>query len=109
MIDPTNTTENSGEEPMSRPGAQVPAPPSERGVWVLAISLAALGATVLVATLSGVIGSTSSGATALTPPPVALAAVTPAPGPAQSASVLAGAGALGRASVAIVARPSRAE
>jgi hypothetical protein len=82
--------------------AQVPAPPSERGVWLLAVALAALGAAVLVAALSGALATSSSRLRTVRPPPVPLAAVTPAPGAVQ-------AGSPGKARAAIVAQPSTAE
>jgi hypothetical protein len=57
----------------------VPMPPSERGHWLLAASIAAVGAAVLVAVLTGLVGRSRS-APAASPPPVLVAAVTPAPG-----------------------------
>jgi hypothetical protein len=73
------------------PGSQVPSPPSERGAWLLALALGVLGLGVLVAVLSGVVGRTKSAVGRATPPAVLVAAVTPTPSAAQSASVLAGA------------------
>jgi hypothetical protein len=101
--------------------ANVPAPPHERGPWLLAGGLAMLGAAVLVAAL--LLGGTSaSNGRASAPPAVRSAAATPTPGPAAAASVLAhaaaprqkdaarGAGRIaGRSGVAIVATPSTAE
>ena len=75
------------------PGAQVPSPPSERGPWLLALALGALGVGVLVAVLTGMIGRTTSTVPQAAPPPVLVAAVTPTPSAAQSATVLAGAAA----------------
>jgi hypothetical protein len=95
--------------------AQVPSPPSERGAWLLALALGALGVGVLVAVLTGVVGSTTTPvAPTATPPAVLVAAATPVPGAAASASVLAGAnsrgGRHGRGSrAAIIAQPSSAE
>src|ERR1700683_3510280 len=73
------------------PGAHLPTPPSERGAWLLALALGALGAAVLVAVLTGVVGRMSTAAPHAAPPAVLVAAVTPTPSAAQSASVLAGA------------------
>src|SRR2546428_6563317 len=65
----------------------VPSPPSERRAWMLACGLAALGAGVLVALLTGAVGrSTAPVLLRVTPP--AVPAVGPAP-PAPAA--LAGA------------------
>jgi hypothetical protein len=106
------------------PDSQVPAPPSERGAWLLAFALGALGLGVLVAVLSGVVGSTTRTVPAAAPPAVVMAATTPVPGAASSASALAGAaggqgssprhtakGARGRHATraAIVASPSSAQ
>ena len=73
------------------PDAHLPSPPSEWGPWLLAIALGALGVGVLVVVLTGVVGRTSTAAPRATPPAVLVAAVTPTPSAAQSASVLAGA------------------
>jgi hypothetical protein len=56
--------------------ANIPEPGSERGAWVLAVALGALGVAVLALVLTGVIGGAPS-RTATTPPPVI--AVTPTP------------------------------
>lgn len=61
------------------PFAHVATPPSERGHWFLAGAIAAIGAAVLLAVLTGLVGRTQS-APAAAPPPVLVAAVTPAPG-----------------------------
>lgn len=82
------------------PFASPPAPPSERGAWLLACSLGALGLIVLVAVLSGMVGRASS---TVAPPPVLVTAATPVPPPASSVS----ASAAGAAHAAIVAEPSR--
>jgi hypothetical protein len=71
--------------------AHLPKPPSERGAWLLACALGLLGAGVLTAVLTGLIGRSAPAVQAAAPPPVLLAAATPAPGPAAAASVLAGA------------------
>ncbi len=73
------------------PGVQLPTPPSERGEWLLALALGILGAAVLVAVLTGLVGRTSTAAPHAAPPAVLVAAITPTPSAAQSASVLAGA------------------
>jgi hypothetical protein len=72
------------------PGAHLPTPPSERGAWLLALALGGLGLVVLVAVLTGLVGRTGTAAPQA-PPAVLVAAVTPTPSAAQSASVLAGA------------------
>ena len=81
------------------PYASPPAPPSERGAWLLACSLGLLGVLALVAVLTGLVGRTSS---TVAPPPVLVSAATPVPPPASSVS----ASAAGEAHAAIVAQPS---
>jgi hypothetical protein len=85
---------NDSPPPTARaaPGsdAQVPSPPSERSAWLLALALGALGVGVLVAVLTGVVGSTRSAVSQAAPPTVLVAAATPVPGASASASVLAG-------------------
>jgi hypothetical protein len=71
-------------------GAHVPSPPSERAQWLVALVLAALGVGVLVAVLTGMLGSTTH-AVPTAAPPVLVAAATPTPGAAASASALLGA------------------
>jgi hypothetical protein len=61
----------------------VPAPPSERGHWLLACAIAALGAAVLLAVLTGLVGR--SGDVPIAPPAVLVAASTPAPAAPGSA------------------------
>jgi hypothetical protein len=56
----------------------VPTPPSERGPWLLACAIGALGVIVVVAVLIGLVGRSSS-APAVTPPPVLVMAATPTP------------------------------
>ncbi len=88
---------------MSAPGfASPPAPPSERGAWLLACSIGALGLAVLIAVLTGTVGRTSA---PTAPPPVLVAAATPAPAPASATA----AGGSANARAAIVARPSLAQ
>ena len=94
--------------------ANVPSPPSERGVWLLALALGAIGVTVLVATLLA--GGSSDVPRAALPTVVAVA-TTPVPGAAASSSALAGATApqaataphAGSGAGAIVASPSAAQ
>ncbi len=78
--------------------ANVPQPGSERGAWVIAVTLGVLGVAVLALVLSGVVGSAPSGAGA--PPPVIAVTPTPAPGGASPTDVDAR---------AIVGDPSPAE
>jgi hypothetical protein len=89
------------------PFAAPPSPPSERGAWLLACTVGVIGLAVLLAALSGVFGRTSG---SLAPPPVLVAAATPA---ASTATTSTGAGSAGTARpgagsarAAIVARPS---
>lgn len=81
--------------------ASPPSPPSERGAWLLACTIAAVGLAVLIAALGGVFGRASA---SVAPPPVLASAATPAP---ASASVASAAGASTHA--AIVAQPSLAQ
>jgi hypothetical protein len=80
--------------------AAPPSPPSERGAWLLACAVGAIGLAVLVAALSGVFGRTSS---PVAPPPVLVSAATPAASTAATSSAAASAHA------AIVTRPSLAQ
>ncbi len=75
--------------------AHLPEPPSERGTWMLACALGLIGAGVLAAVLTGLVGRSTPAVPAVAPPPVLLASATPAPGPAAAASALAGAQAKG--------------
>jgi hypothetical protein len=89
----------------STPGAaNVPSPKPERGVWLLAIALGALGLAVLVAVLGGVVGGTTSAIPAASPPPVLVTTATPTPSASSSANA-AGVSAR-RARSAIVAQPT---
>jgi len=82
------------------PHASTPVPPSERGAWLLACTLALLGLAALVAVLTGVVpASTSTQA----PPRVLVSAATPVPA-AQQASAFTSAPANQRG--AIVAQPT---
>lgn len=77
----------------------VPTPPSERGHWLLAGAIAAVGAAVLLAVLTGLLGRSAN---APTPPPAVLVAVATPSAPAASGS--AGAS-TPSPPAAIVARP----
>jgi hypothetical protein len=81
------------------PFAQPPVPPSERGAWLLACTIAAVGVAVLAAVLSGVVGQTHPTA----PPAVRVVAATPTPGSAPALRQAASAPA------PILARPSVAQ
>lgn len=59
------------------PFEHVPTPPSERGHWLLAGTIAVLGVAVLIAVLTGLVGRAKSAPSA--PPAVLVAAATPAP------------------------------
>jgi hypothetical protein len=83
--------------------APAPAPPSERGAWLLAVALGTLGLTVLVLVLTGVIGRTDA---AVAPPPVLVSVVTPAP---ASLTDSADADQQAARRAAIVATPSPAQ
>ena len=50
----TGSSMQVGERALEAAG--LPAPPSERGVWLLAVALAVLGSAVLAAALTGMIG-----------------------------------------------------
>jgi hypothetical protein len=63
----------------SRPDGHVPSPPSERGAWLLALVLCALGVGVLVAVLTGAVGRTVRTATVPLPPTVIVAQVADVP------------------------------
>jgi hypothetical protein len=82
--------------------APPPAPPSERGAWLLACTIGALGVAVLVLVLAGVIGGTH----VVAPPAVPASAPTPAPAAAAPVST---AGVVARTRAAIVAHPSPAQ
>jgi hypothetical protein len=68
-----------------------PIPPSERGQWLVAIALCLLGAGILVAVVSGAVGSSSSKPLA-TPPAVLVAAATPTAASASETALLGGRG-----------------
>ncbi len=86
------------------PYASPPAPPSERGAWLLACAIAAIGVIVLVAILTGLVGGT----TRVAPPAVPVVAKTPAPTPSPSTSRVASSKP-GHRHAAIVTRPSTAQ
>jgi hypothetical protein len=77
--------------PPTVPDAHLPTPPSERGSWLVAFALGALGVGVLIVVLTGALGGTTSAVPQAVPPPVLVVAETPTPGASASASVLAGA------------------
>jgi hypothetical protein len=74
-------------------GGHVPSPPSERGLWLTALAVAALGLAALIGALLISTGGSTPARHAATPPAVLTVATTPAPSATQSAGVLAGAGA----------------
>jgi hypothetical protein len=86
------------------PYASPPAPPSERGAWLLACTIVVVGLAVLVSVLTGLVGATAR----VAPPSVPAAARTPAPTPSP-ATALAGSRNPGKRHAAIVARPSTAQ
>jgi hypothetical protein len=102
---PSAGVQGSGEQ---IPGPHLPSPPSERGAWLVALALGALGLAVLVAVLTGVVGRRSTPAPHAAPPAVLVAAATPTASAAQSASVLAGATAGQGSSTGVSASGSRA-
>jgi hypothetical protein len=91
---------SAGEQPVPA-FEHVPAPPSERGHWLLAGGMAALGVAVLVAVLTGLVGRSTNAPTAA--PPVLVVAATPAPATSGSAGASAAS-----APAAIVAQPPAA-
>jgi hypothetical protein len=94
--------------------ANVPAPPSERGVWLLALVLGLVGVGVLVAALV-IRGGGDPAQRSAPPPAVVTVATTPVAGAASSAFVLAGASTPGASTNAkqragaIVAQPTQAQ
>jgi hypothetical protein len=96
--------------PASSASAHLPSPPSERGAWLLACTVALLGVAVLAAVLSGAVGQSTAA-----PPAVPVRAPVPVPSPSAAASVLVAApqrGTVGHgrhSRPAIVARPSSAQ
>jgi hypothetical protein len=87
------------ESPRDSRYAAPPSPPSERGAWLLAIAIAAVGLAALVAVLTGVVGRASA---PVAPPAVLVSAATPTPARASSAAAAAAAS----AQASIVASPS---
>jgi hypothetical protein len=88
--------------------APTPRPPSERGPWLLACSIGAIGLALLVAVLIGALGRT----TTLAPPPILIDAATPTPVATASAPqtpAAPGARRHVRSHAAIVTRPSRTQ
>ena len=106
----------SSAAPPAGPDAQVPSPPSERGPWLLALVLGALGVGALLAVLTGMLGSRTQAVPTAAPPPVLVAAATPTPGAgAQTATAgpVASTSGTGRGrrshGAVIVAQPSSAQ
>ena len=90
----------------AHPPAPAPLPASERGPWLLACSIGAIGLAVLVAVLIGAVGRTRS----VSPPPILVAAATPTPAATAPAPPASAAPATRRRSRAgIVAQPSPAQ
>jgi hypothetical protein len=113
---PPEATTADGSVRVERLDANVPAPPSERAAWLLAVALGLVGIAVLVSTLLG----TGSASTPRSLPPAVLdVAATPAPSTSRStaafgerapASLAASRGGAARSASArrsIVARPTR--
>jgi hypothetical protein len=69
-----------------------PTPPSERGQWLLALVLCLVGVGVLVAVLSGAVGSSASGAAVADPPNVLVHAATPTAANVSQSALLIGRG-----------------
>jgi hypothetical protein len=70
-----------------------PAPPSERRAWLIALALCVLGAGVLAAVLSGVVGRSAGGGAPLASAPAVLVdAATPPAASASAAALLSGRG-----------------
>jgi hypothetical protein len=88
------------ESPLDSPYAAPPSPPSERGAWLLAGAIAAVGLAALIAVLTGVVGRASA---PVAPPPVLVSAATPTPARASSAAAAA---APASSHASIVASPS---
>ena len=85
--------------------APAPRPPSERGPWLLACSIGAIGLALLVAVLVGAVGRTTS----VAPPPILIAAATPTPVANAPAPPTSAAARRRRSRAAIVAQPSSAQ
>jgi hypothetical protein len=84
--------------------AQVPAPPSERGHWLLAGTIATVGVAALVAVLTGLVGRDSP---TVDPPPVLVVAATPSPSQAQASAAAARTDASGRGESIVASPPAR--
>ncbi|HEY2768726.1 MAG TPA: hypothetical protein VGI76_10730 [Solirubrobacteraceae bacterium] len=74
---------------------RLPSAPSERRAWLLALALLAFGVAVLVAALTGALGSSVRRVSAAAPPRVLAAAQTPAPVGGAARARIAGRGAPG--------------
>jgi hypothetical protein len=103
---------SSAESQLHCDDAHLPSPPPERGAWLTALALGAVGVAVLVVALLG-LGAGGSQDRQAAPPAVPAATTTPAPSAALSASVLAHTRGRGRRgqdrAAAIVARPTSAQ
>lgn len=87
---------------LAAPHASTPAPPSERGAWLIACVLAAVGLAALVAVLTGVVGANTN---TVAPPSVLVTTPTPVPATSPGSAVAPAAAQRG----AIVARPTTAQ
>jgi hypothetical protein len=68
----------AGSSTPPAPDGHVPAPPSERGAWIVALALLVLGVGVLGAVLGGGVGQSHTPLVSASPPPVVAVAPTPA-------------------------------
>jgi hypothetical protein len=68
-----STTHRSTSRYAKTPDAHAPSPPSERGAWLLALVLCALGVAVLAAVLTGTVGRTTRTIVVPLPPTVHVA------------------------------------
>ncbi len=96
-------SEQQPENPRPVPYAPAPSPASERGAWVLAVTIGVLGLAVMLAVLTGTVGSRAAA-----PAPAILYTATPVPGSADTAA-LAGAGRARAATVVLHRRGAGAE
>jgi hypothetical protein len=88
ILDDAQTTSVGTGQPTAVHAGNVPAPSSERGVWLFAGALALLGAAVLAGAL--IIGGRSvSDTRSAAPPAVPVVATTPTPSPTAAAGVVA--------------------
>ncbi len=97
-------TGSTGSAAGATVSAHVPAPPSERGQWLLAGTIATVGVAALVAVLTGLVGRASP---AVAPPPVLVVAATPTPASAQASASTAETGASGADGSIVASPPAR--